>query len=125
MTGNSKVLPSGGKPRPPNAGKGRQKGVPNKSTRAVKDALQAVYADLQESAKDKGDNAKGDNGHLFAWAEGNPTEFYKLWAKMLPTEISGPDGGPIAAQLTDELAALPKNKRDAIRAAVAQAMGAA
>lgn len=25
---------------------------------------------------------------LVAWAKGEPTEFYKLWARMLPTEIA-------------------------------------
>lgn len=35
----SKVLKSAGKRKPPNAGKGRKKGVPNKSTAACKEAL--------------------------------------------------------------------------------------
>lgn len=36
----SKVEKSaGGKRKPPNAGKGRKKGVPNKSTKACKEAL--------------------------------------------------------------------------------------
>jgi len=32
---------------------------------------------------------------LLAWAQGNETEFYKLWGRMLPQEVSGPEGGPI------------------------------
>jgi hypothetical protein len=29
------------------------------------------------------------------WAESEPTEFYKLAAKLIPLQISGDDGGPI------------------------------
>jgi hypothetical protein len=118
MTGspdNTLVAPAATKRRPPAAGQGRKKGVPNKTTVAVKAAMQAVYADLQaQSGK--------DHGHFAKWAEENPTEFYKLWSKMLPTEVSGPDGAPIATRSVDGLAALPKDKRDAIRAAITQAI---
>jgi phage terminase small subunit len=41
------------------------------------------------------------------------------------TEVTGPDGGPIKAEMTDQFAALPKDARDAIRAAVAKALDAA
>jgi hypothetical protein len=30
---------------------------------------------------------------LRAWAEREPTEFYKLWAKLLPTQLVGGDPG--------------------------------
>jgi len=66
-----------------NRGKGRPKGALNKTTAQVKQALQAVYT------KKGGDNA------LLTWARGNETEFYKLWGRMLPQEVSGPDGGPV------------------------------
>lgn len=62
---------------------GRQKGTPNKTTATVKEALQSVYA------KRGGDDA------LLRWADENTTEFYKLWGRMLPQEVSGPDGGPM------------------------------
>lgn len=64
---------------------GRTAGTPNKTTASVKEALQAVYAD------------RGGNRALLAWANDNPTEFYKLWGRMLPQEVSGPDGGAIQA----------------------------
>lgn len=70
--------------RPPNAGKGRVKGSLNKTTASVKAALIAVYA------------ARGGDKALKTWAEANETEFYKLWGRMLPQEVSGPDGGPIS-----------------------------
>lgn len=66
-----------------NRGKGRPKGAINKTTATVKEALQAVYRD------------RGGNKALLAWASENPTEFYKLWGRMLPQEVSGPEGGPI------------------------------
>lgn len=62
---------------------GRQKDTPNKITSSVKASLQVVYA------------ARGGDTALLAWANENPTEFYKQWGRMLPTEVGGPDGGPI------------------------------
>lgn len=38
------------------------------------------------------------------------------------TELTGKDGGPIKAEVMDQLAALPKEQRDAVRAAVAAAL---
>jgi len=58
-----------------NRGKGRVKGVPNKATKAVKEALQEAFDKL------------GGVVALTEWAKVEPTEFYKLWAKMLPTEV--------------------------------------
>jgi hypothetical protein len=66
-----------------NRGKGRPKGAVNKTTASVKEALQAVYA------------SRGGDDALERWAEANETEFYKLWGRMLPQEVSGPDGGPV------------------------------
>lgn len=65
-------------PRPsglPKTG-GRKKGVPNKTTVAVKDALNTAFTGV------------GGADGLVTWAQANPTEFYKLWVKMLPTEIN-------------------------------------
>ena len=81
---DSKVVKAAGSPRrPPNAGKGRVKGVPNKSTVAVKEALSLAFEGI------------GGVEQLQAWAKANATEFYKLWAKMLPTEIKGDLGAGI------------------------------
>lgn len=64
---------------------GRVKGTPNKSTKSVKTALEEAFT------------KRGGVAALLRWAEENPTDFYKLWAKMMPTqtEISGPGGGPV------------------------------
>lgn len=61
--------------KPPNAGKGRVKGSKNKATVAVKEALSAAFEGL------------GGVPKLQTWASENQTEFYKLWAKMMPTQI--------------------------------------
>jgi hypothetical protein len=62
------------------AGKGRPKGVKNKTTLAMKDAISSVYADLQSETGD-------GHGHFKAWAKDNPTEFYKIAAKLIPMQV--------------------------------------
>lgn len=73
------------KKSPPAAGRGRPPGAPNKTTVAVKEAMEHVYIALQNKAP-----GRKAHGHFTEWAEGNPTEFYKLYAKLLPKEITGP-----------------------------------
>jgi hypothetical protein len=66
---------------------GRTKGTPNKSTAAVKDALTQAFDHL------------GGVTALVEWGKKNATEFYKLWSKLLPQEVTGKDGGPIQTEL--------------------------
>lgn len=69
----SKMLtPAAKRPKPPNAGKGRVKGVPNKVTGAVKDMVR----DALEGA--------GGVAYLIAQAEANPTAFMSLVGKLVP-----------------------------------------
>lgn len=68
-------------------GPGRPKGVPNKTTMAVKEALSLAFEGL------------GGVNRLTVWARDNETEFYKLWAKMLPTEVKGDLGAGITLVL--------------------------
>jgi hypothetical protein len=84
------VLGTVAKRRPPNAGKGRRKGVPNKATASVKAAILEAF------------EKRGGVASLVAWAKEDPTEFYKLWGRIAPTEVevSGPEGGPIAMTVT-------------------------
>ena len=85
--------------RPPNAGKGRKKGVPNKTTATMKQAIAAVYVALQKDhAADNG--LPGDHEHFTQWAKDNATEFYKIAAKLLPLQITGDEGGPIQAAVS-------------------------
>lgn len=73
-----------------NRGKGRPKGAKNRTTVAFKEAMMAVYADLQGERADL-----GEHGHFLAWAKETPTEFYKLASKLLPLQVSGEGGGPV------------------------------
>ncbi|MGE5621410.1 MAG: hypothetical protein ACM3VY_00125 [Candidatus Bathyarchaeota archaeon] len=54
---------------------GRKKGTPNKTTGTVRHALVLAFEGL------------GGVPALQAWAKKNPTEFFKLWARMMPTEV--------------------------------------
>ncbi len=58
---------------------GRQKGTPNKSSVACKEALQLAFDGI------------GGVPALVAWAtnEKNRGEFYKLFSKLLPVQLAG------------------------------------
>lgn len=58
---------------------GRKKGVPNKLTKTVKETVLAVFNDLQSDPK----------ANLHTWAKKEPTEFYRIASKLIPTEVSG------------------------------------
>jgi hypothetical protein len=60
---------------------GQGKRGPGKVTLTVKQAFEAVFKDLQADPKQP--------HALKAWAETQPTEFYKLAAKLIPSEIKG------------------------------------
>ena len=70
-------------------GSGRKAGVPNKLSSTVKDNVIAVF------------DAIGGIGHMKVWAIDNPTNFYNIYAKILPIqqEISGADGNDIVIQI--------------------------
>lgn len=63
--------------KPPNAGKGRPKGVPNKTTAALKDMILGAL-----------DN-KGGVAYLEKQADENPTAFLTLVGKVLPMTVAG------------------------------------
>ena len=58
---------------------GRQKGSQNRVTRTVKETFEQTFKDLQ---------ADPNKPHALAkWAQDEPTEFYKLAARLIPTDI--------------------------------------
>ena len=57
---------------------GKPKGATNKLTRTFKEILTDALEALQEDKKN----------NLEAWAKENPTEFYKIASKLIPSEIS-------------------------------------
>jgi hypothetical protein len=57
---------------------GRPKGAVNHLTKTVKETVLAAFNDLQQDAK----------ANITSWAKENPTEFYKIAAKLIPTEVN-------------------------------------
>lgn len=60
---------------------GRKKGSQNKVTKAFKEALLDAFHGL------------GGTDALIKWGKENPTEFYKIAARLIPTEVVGPGAG--------------------------------
>jgi hypothetical protein len=58
---------------------GRKRGTVNKFTGTVKEHVLQVFRELQE------DEAEAS---LKVWAEKQPGEFYKIAAKLIPTEVN-------------------------------------
>ena len=57
---------------------GRQKGTPNKLTKTFKELLARTINELEL-----------DGPTFMDWAKENPTEFYKIAARLIPTELTG------------------------------------
>lgn len=54
---------------------GREKGTPNKHNVMAREAFQLAFEGLN-----------GVDG-LIAWAQKNPTDFYKLYGRLIPVEL--------------------------------------
>jgi hypothetical protein len=84
---SSKVVPDAGKRKPPAAGMGRKKGVPNKTTTLAKEAIAAAAEGL------------GGTQRLIEWAKEDPANERVFWGqiytKLLPLQVTGGGGGPI------------------------------
>lgn len=78
----------------PNNGMGRPKGAVNKLTRSVKEAFQTAFEELQ--------GVEGAN--LLDWARTNTTEFYKIAAKLIPSEVNMTVARTAREMTDDELA---------------------
>lgn len=70
-----------GQKRPANAG--RRAGTPNKLTTSAKAALHEAFVEL------------GGVPALVRWGKKAPTEFYKIWARLVPLEVTGEGGQPL------------------------------
>ena len=71
------MFTEGGRPGP-----GRPKGALNRTTILMRDAIAAVFADLQAHHK-----GKGRYSHFLAWAKKHPSEFYRIAARQLPVPL--------------------------------------
>lgn len=82
-----------------------RKGRPNKLSNSVKENLTAVFTRL------------GGTAAMADWAAENQTEFYKLYAKMLPRNIQAEVKHSMVDDLTERLMAA-KERTDAQRSRV-------
>lgn len=71
---------------------GRPKGTTNHLTRTVKETVLAVFNDLQADPQ----------ANLGEWAKNEPTEFYKIAAKLIPTEVTATVKQKIKVTVSDE-----------------------
>lgn len=71
---------------------GRPKGAVGKLNKTVKETVLAVFQELQNDPK----------ANLLQWAKKEPTEFYKIAAKLIPTEIGGTMKKVITVKVVDE-----------------------
>ena len=57
---------------------GKPKGAVAKTTRLVKEVFADAFTELQADGR----------ANLLNWAKENPTEFYKLASKLIPTQVN-------------------------------------
>lgn len=70
---------------------GRKPGTPNKATKLLKDAIIAA-------AEQHGSDGKGKQdvtGYCYMLARDHPVAFATLLGKVMPTQVTGADGGPL------------------------------
>lgn len=77
-------------------GPGRPKGVPNKTTTKLKEAILAALEGAGNSIKPGG----GSVAYLQQQALENPGPFMALIGKVLPTQLTGEEGGPVLISAT-------------------------
>ena len=78
---------------------GRKKGGLNKRTIEIKAAIGEAFEHL------------GGVNSLVEWAKRNQTEFYRLWIKLLPTEIRA-DVNQVESPRNQVVVYIPHNGRD-------------
>ena len=81
---------------------GRQKGTPNKTTQALKDATLLAAESLGEDMNGKG----GLEGYLRFLGKNEPKSFAVLLGKVLPLQVTGQDGAPLNITIAGNDAAL-------------------
>lgn len=78
---------------------GRPKGVGNKTTTAAKEAFALAFDEM------------GGVPRLVLWAKLNPTEFYKLFARLIPVDVTS--AGDKLPTLVINVPPLPDGQPDA------------
>lgn len=71
---------------------GRPKGTPNKISSIVRENVVAVFAGI------------GGLPTMIDWASQNKSEYYKIYSKLLPTDIESSDGSVVVniVKFTDD-----------------------
>jgi hypothetical protein len=64
---------------------------PGKIGGAAKENIAAVFTRL------------GGTAAMARWAKKNQTEFYKLYSRLLPHEVTGKDGAPLIGKVVREI----------------------
>ena len=77
------------------AGPGRPKGVPNKTTTELKQAILNAANDVGED----GEGKAGLVGYLRTLARSEPKAFSGLLGRVLPLQVTGEGGGPVVARI--------------------------
>lgn len=65
---------------------GRKKGSPNKNTAAIKDMILQALSNV------------GGEKYLEKQAKANPGAFMQLLGKIMPTQLTGPNNGPLQVE---------------------------
>jgi hypothetical protein len=80
-----------------------RKGIPNKIGALVKSNVVRVFEDI------------GGREGMARWAKDNLTEFYKLYARLIPTEVTATIDIRDASELSDsELIAIASGRGDGV-----------
>ena len=66
---------------------GRPKGVKNKTSGTAKENIIAVFTRM------------GGTAQMAKWARANESEFYRIYARLIPTEVTTPPGQPLQIEL--------------------------
>ena len=75
-------------------GTGRRKGAKNRVNRDIRQVFHDVYDAMGDNVIDE-KTGKPMNGHqaMLIWARTSPTEFYRLYGKMIPSTQETPTDG--------------------------------
>ena len=77
---------------------GRPKGVPNRTTTALKDAILLA---AEQTGRD-GQGGEGLTGYLRRLADDEPKAFSALLGKVLPLQVTGADGNALQVTGADD-----------------------